>query len=72
MVEKPPKLIIKLAQIIAVLKGSMLEMSRQPLVNSTSPPKKADIGEGKSDKRGEREEITTKNIAIIAPTEITL
>lgn len=72
MVEIPPKLMMKLAQIIPISNGIDAEISRQPFVISTSPPQKAEIELGSNERIGEKEVITTKKMAIIAPTEITL
>ena len=72
MVESPPKLIIKVAIIVAAKGLNALLSSIHPRVISISPAKGADIKLGKSDKMGEREVMITKKIAIIVPTEITL
>ena len=72
MVEMPPKLMIKLAKMMPRLSGVAFAMSRQPLVISISPPQKADTELGRNERSGENEEITTKKIAIIVPTVITL
>ena len=69
IVDSPPKLITKLARIIASFKFCSLEISMHPFVISMLPCKTSLIGEGKRLKMGLNAVITTKKIAIITPTE---
>lgn len=71
-VEIPPKLIIKVDKITFSGKLERAEISKHPLVISIIPPKKEDVAGENIDNKGDNEVITTKKIAIIAPTEITL
>ena len=68
----PPKLIINVASNVAQNKGKQVAISKQPFVISTIPLKNIATKFGKIENIGVKEVITTKNTAIIVPTEITL
>ena len=72
IVDMPPKLIIKEQATIDHTLVIEEEISIQPLVISINPSKTLDIGRGKRLNMGDNEVITTKKMAIITPTEITL
>ena len=68
MLEKPPKLITKVADTVAARGVKFCAIEWQPFVISTTPSAIVEIGRGKRLKIGESEVITTKKIAIIVPT----
>ena len=72
MVEIPPKLITKVDATIARLNGMFFAISMHPFVISTMLSRTLATGAGKREKIGDSERMTTKNIAIITPTEIML
>lgn len=71
MVDSPPKVITKVQATTERSPESEDEMSRQPFVISTSPARIDETSFGISDKRGSKDCITTKNTAMIAPTDKT-
>lgn len=71
-VDMPPKLIINVEVTIERKSGKATEISMQPFVISIKPPKMIEIKFGKIENIGFKEEIITKNTAMIVPTDITL
>lgn len=69
MVEKPPKLITKLAKIVASFMLKHLESSMHPFVISIEPFSNSQMGEGKILNIGSSAVIMTKKILIITPTD---
>ena len=69
IVDNPPKLITKVAAKRHGIPFNESAILPQPLVISISPSKMQEICEGKRLRSGARDVITTKNIAIITPTE---
>ena len=69
MVEIPPKLITKLARIVARNLFEILLSEMQPFVISITPCKKQDSVCGKKLKTGAKLSMITKKIVMIQPTD---
>ena len=72
MVDIPPKLIIKLQNIVAKVSEKLEEISIHPFVISMSPSRKILNFCGKNAKKTEKNSIIIKKTAIIVPTDIML